>query len=71
MNYYYGRPEDCESRLPREVRVYDLLDSLGIEYGRVDHSPAENMEDCVAIDEALGAVMCKNLFLCKLLQFQL
>ena len=65
MNYYYGRPEDCESRLPREVRVYDLLDSLGIEYGRVDHSPAENMEDCVAIDEALGAVMCKNLFLCN------
>ena len=65
MNYYSGRPEDCESRLPREVRVYDLLDSLGIEYGRVDHSPAENMEDCVAIDEALGAVMCKNLFLCN------
>ena len=37
MELYNGRPENAEGRLPREVRVYDLLDNLGIEYGRVDH----------------------------------
>ena len=42
-----------------------MLDRLGISYVRVDHAPAETMEACVAIDEALGATMCKNLFLCN------
>lgn len=32
-----GRPADCTGRLDKEVRVYDLLDRLGIEYERVDH----------------------------------
>jgi len=52
-------------RLPKELRVYDLLDSLHISYERVDHEPAMTMEACLAIDEALGAPMCKNLFLCN------
>ena len=39
------------------------LDKLGIEYQRVDHEPAMTMEACEAIDEVLGTLMCKNLFL--------
>ncbi len=65
MQLYMGRPADAESRLPREQRVYDCLDSLGITYYRTDHAPAETMEDCKAVDEVLGIEMCKNLFLCN------
>ena len=60
-----GRPEDLSGRLDREVRVYDYLDDLGIEYFRVDHEPANTMEACAAVDEVLGTLMCKNLFLCN------
>ena len=60
-----GRPENTEGRLPREVRTYDYLDSLGIEYQRTDHEPADNMEACNKIDAVLGVVICKNLFLCN------
>lgn len=63
MELYKGRPENTEGRLEREVRVYDLLDSLQIEYTRVDHAPAATMEDCEAVDAVLGVKMCKNLFL--------
>ena len=35
MELYTGRPENIEDRLSREAGVYDLLDSLGIEYKRV------------------------------------
>lgn len=34
MELYKGRPEYINGREEREVRVYDLLDSLGIEYFR-------------------------------------
>lgn len=61
-----GRPTTSEGRLEKENRVYDLLDSLGIEYERVDHEEANTMEACAAIDEVLApAVICKNLFLCN------
>lgn len=60
-----GRPEETGWRLPKEIRVYDLLDRLGIEYFRVDHAPAMTMEICREIDETLGATICKNLFLCN------
>ena len=32
MQLFDKRPKYTEERLPREVRVYDLLDSLGIEW---------------------------------------
>ena len=55
-----GRPQDEVGRLEKEIRTYDLLDSLGIVYERVDH------EACAAVDEVLApAVICKNLFLCN------
>lgn len=61
-----GRPENAEGRMDKEIRVYDLLDRLGIEYERVDHEPAETMEACAKIDQALSpAVICKNLLLCN------
>ena len=65
MQLFDKRPENTEGRLPREMRVYDFLDSLGIDYKRVDHEPAMTMEACEAVDEALGMQMCKNLFLCN------
>ena len=60
-----GRPTDCTGRQEREIRAYNYLDSLNIEYERVDHEPAETMEQCEEIDASLGTVMCKNLFLCN------
>ena len=60
-----GRPADTEGRQERELRVYDLLDELGIAYQRIDHEPADNMEACREIDETLQATICKNLFLCN------
>ncbi len=60
-----GRPENIEGRLDKEIRSYDLLDSLCVEYERIDHEPAMTMEVCEAIDKALGATICKNLFLCN------
>ena len=60
-----GRPENIYGREECEIRTYDLLDALGITYGRVEHSPAQTMEDCVEIDRILKAPMCKNLFLCN------
>ena len=60
-----GRPADCAGRLEKEVRTYDFLDKLNIEYERIDHEAAMTMDGCAAIDEALGAMICKNLFLCN------
>ena len=65
MELVHGRPESNEGRLPKEIRVYDFLDNLGIEYGRVDHEVAMTMEACVWVDKALGTTMCKNLMLCN------
>ncbi|MBQ7336513.1 MAG: prolyl-tRNA synthetase associated domain-containing protein [Clostridia bacterium] len=60
-----GRPADCAGREVREIRTYDFLDALGISYGRIDHEKAETMEVCREIDATLGALICKNLFLCN------
>ena len=61
-----GRPTENGQRLEKEIRTYDLLDSLGIEYERVDHEAAETMEACAKVDKILApAVICKNLFLCN------
>ena len=69
---YKGRPKDAtgapenSGRLEKEIRVYDLLDELNIEYERVDHEAAKSMEACAKIDEALApAAICKNLLLCN------
>ena len=48
-----GRPENTEGREEKEIRVYDLLDSLGIHYWRTDHEHADTMEACQDIDAVL------------------
>ena len=71
MELMNGRPENTEGRLEKEIRVYDLLDSLGVAYQRVDHEAAMTMEACEEIDRTLskgvenGVAICKNLFLCN------
>lgn len=65
MELYDGRPETNAGREEKEIRVYDLLDSLGIRYQRTDHAPATTMAVCEDIDKVLGCLICKNLFLCN------
>ena len=65
MELIKGRPENEEGRLDKEIRVYDMLDSLGMEYYRTDHEPATTMEVCNDIDSILETLICKNLFLCN------
>ena len=65
MELLQGRPATNEGRLEKEIRVYDLLDSLNISYQRIDHEAAMTMDACAAIDEALEATICKNLLLCN------
>ena len=62
-----GRPESLLGREAKEIKCYEFLDSLGVEYYHVDHRdmPADTMEACVAIDKALECKICKNLFLCN------
>ena len=58
------RTPPCDP-LEKEIRVYDLLDTLGVSYERVDHQAAMTMEDCKEVDEILESMVCKNLFLCN------
>ncbi len=59
---YQGRPQ-IGSRIEVEECSYDLLDSLGIDFTRVDHDVAMSMEDLNAADRVLGCTIAKNLFL--------
>ena len=67
MELQNGRPETTSGRLDKEIRVYDLLDKLGIAYQRVDHEATMTMEACEEVDRILGddTTICKNLFLCN------
>lgn len=65
MELVKGRPLDETNRLVKEIETYDFLDSLGVEYDRIDHEAAFTMEVCEEIDKVLGGKTCKNLFLCN------
>jgi len=65
MELIKGRPATNEGRLEKEIRCYDLLDSLYVDYWRIDHEEANTMEACVEIDRVLDATICKNLLLCN------
>ncbi len=58
---YTGRP--AEKRSPVEEACYDLLDKLEIPFFRVDHSPADTIEECRVIEDLLQVGVTKNLFL--------
>ena len=45
------------------LESFALLNQLHIPYSRVEHEPAETMEACAAISDALGIRICKNLYL--------
>ena len=61
MELIKGRPADETGRLEKEIRVYDLLDKLGMEYYRTDHEPATTMEVCNDIDKILDTLICKQI----------
>ena len=65
MELVQGRPENCQDRLAKEIRCYDFLDDLKIEYQRIDHEAAMTMEACAEVDKVLDATICKNLLLCN------
>lgn len=67
MELLHGSPEDMTGRQDREIRAYQLLDELGVEFDRTDHpdEPATSMEVCARIDAILDVRICKNLFLCN------
>lgn len=64
---YQGSPvgQDRIQRLEKEIRTYEVLEGLNIEFQRIDHYVAETIEVCQEIDEILQTTICKNLFLCN------
>ena len=56
---YTARPEP-EGRLPREMAVYDLLESLDIPFVRVDHEAARTIEAYRGREASLGQEICKK-----------
>lgn len=65
MQIFQGAPISAEGRDEQEMRIYELLEELGISFQRVDHEPVISMEECQAVDRVLApAQHCKNLFLC-------
>ena len=67
MELLQGSPIDKAGRSARELRAYEFLDRLGIEFERVDHRdhPATSMEGCADAEAVLNVHICKNLFLCN------
>lgn len=59
MQLQNGRPTDTTGRPDKEIRTYDFLDKLGIEYQRIDHEAAFTMEVCEEIDKTLGATFAR------------
>ena len=47
MELQKGRPASLEGREEKEIKVYNLLDRLGIEYFRTDHKAAGTIADCL------------------------
>ena len=60
--HFTSKP-DCTGRMDKEIRVYDLLDQLEIPYNGIDHDIAPTIEACKKIEDELGVMPCKNLFL--------
>lgn len=49
---------------PVAREVFELISAMGIGYKYMEHAPAATMADCRVVEEAFGAVMPKNIFLC-------
>ena len=44
--------------------VLGTLSRMGIDYALWEHAPVQTIDDCTAVEEALGATMPRNVFLC-------
>ena len=62
---YGGAPANRSERLPKDVRTYELLDTLHVPYSRLDHDATASIESCMEVEKLLGIHICKNLFLCN------
>ena len=51
-----------DERMPLERKMYDTLDKSKIPYEQVDNDPAASMEECAAIDKAIGTQIRKTYF---------
>ena len=66
--FHNTRPE---GELPaQEAAAFDLLEALHIDYDRVSHDAAFNIELCAQVSDVLGVSVCNNLFLCNRQQTQ-
>lgn len=65
-----GHPPYGEDMTPVERNTYEFLDKLGINYETLCHNPAFTMEECAEVEQRLGAIVPKNLFLCNRQQTQ-
>lgn len=65
MKLISKRPQNTKDRLDKEIKVYDLLDSLNINYEYLNHKAINTVEEGKEISDFLDAVVCKNLFLCN------
>ena len=45
MKLQKGRPENTDNRLNKEIRVYDFLDKLGIQYHLQKSVPVQSSGD--------------------------
>ena len=62
MELIKGRPADETGRLEKEIRVYDLLDKLGMEYYRTDHEPVKSKFVCKFIFQLCGFIYATFIF---------
>ncbi len=44
-------------------KVYEVLESMGIEYEKFEHPPVMTIEDIENLDMEINPMHCKNLFL--------
>ena len=70
MKLFTGHPPYTPEMTEAERKCCQFLDSLNIAYETLTHASAFTMEECTAVEQQLGAPVCKNLFLCNRQQTQ-
>lgn len=63
MNIEHGKPANLKERNINERQVYEFLDSLDIDYRRLDHDPLFTMDSYEKLEKELNIRIPKNLFL--------
>lgn len=60
---YDGRPPETEACTDGEIRTYDFLDRLNVDYKTLKHPSAFSIEECQKVRDKVNAPVFKNLFL--------